>query len=337
VTVRIERLDPVRVPWSDLRRARGHTVFATPDWLRFLAATQRAEPLVLRLDGDATGWFVGAVVRRGPLRILGSPLPGWTTPAMGFSGVRSEELEAALDAVRRYALLRLGCLHLEVMQDDPVPTSLPPGFHASPFRGYRLGLVADDDALLGAMRAHGRRDVRRSLRNGIVVEEVDPSSDPTFLDEHWAQVSAAFARRGLRPTFPRSRLDALATRLGGTDLVVCLRARTAEGEPAATGIFPGLAGGTAWFWMGGSERRLQALLPNEAMIWHALRAWRDRGATAFDFGGGGTYKAKYGGAPTVRPWLRASALPGADLARTVVRRSVRARQLIRPAPPAGPR
>jgi hypothetical protein len=182
--------------------------------------------------------------------------------------------------------------------------------------GYELAL-GDDDALLAGMTKGGRRDVRRAERNGIVVSEVDPLRAGTFAADYYAQVSEAFAKRGLRPTYPQSRVDALVRHLGPSGRLLLLEARTPAGDLAATGIFPGMAGGTAEYWMGASWRRFQPLLPNEALMWHALRAWRDRGATRMNFGGGGTYKAKYGGAPHVLPWLRSSRWGAVEHARTV--------------------
>jgi hypothetical protein len=144
------------------------------------------------------------------------------------------------------------------------------------------------------------------LRNGIIVNRVDPLDPGTFAADYYAQVSEAFAKRGLTPTYPQGRVEALVRHLGPTGRLLLLEARTPGGDLAATGIFPGMAGGTAEYWMGASWRRHQHLLPNEALMWEALRTWRDQGAVRANFGGGGSYKAKYGGSPHVLPWLRAS-------------------------------
>ena len=94
-----------------------------------------------------------------------------------------------------------------------------------------------------------------------------------------------------------------------------LRAGTPDGEPAASGLFLGLPGSTAEFWMGGSWRRHQGLLPNEVLMWEAIRTWRDRGCVRMNFGGGGGYKAKYGGTPHHMPWLRSSRVDALERAR----------------------
>lgn len=332
MTLRLERIGPLDVPWKALDGRPDRSVFRTRSWLEFLHRTQRAEAALARvLDGTTTvGWFTGAVVKRAGLRVLGSPLPGWTTSYMGFDLDDPGRTAEAVTALRSWAFGPLGCVHVEVMDRALDAASVPAGFRSGALAGYERDLRVDDDRLLGTMTAHGRRDVRRALRNGIVVEEVAPEGHRDLVDEYYAQVADAFAKRGRRPTYPPDRVVAALSHLE-PERVLVLRARTPEGEPAASGIFPGLPGSTAVFWMGAGDRDRQHLLPNEALMWHALRAWRDRGAVRFDFGGGGTYKAKYGGTPIGVPWLRASRFRSLESVREALRRRSR-----RSGPPVAP-
>lgn len=320
MTLSFERIALPSVPWAELDRRADRTVFQTRAWMDFLVETQGAEPVAARIvDGTVpVGWFTGATVRRGGFTFLGSPLRGWTTPAMGFALEPGTDPTAVLDALARFAFRDLHAIHLEVadrcLLDEAVA---PAGYVAGHLPGYELGLLGDDNGLLGAMKRNGRRDVRRALRNGIVVDPVDPAAPGTFAADYYAQVSEAFAKRNLTPTYPQERVEALVRHLGPTGRLLLLAARTPDGDLAATGIFPGMAGGTAEYWMGGSYRRHQHLLPNEALMWRAMREWRDRGAVRLNFGGGGSYKAKYGGEPHVLPWLRRSRFGWLESARGV--------------------
>jgi CelD/BcsL family acetyltransferase involved in cellulose biosynthesis len=341
--VRLRRVALPDAPWPELERHRDRTVFQTRPWLDFLAETQGAEPVVaeVRRGDDVVGWFTGAVVRRFGFRILGSPLPGWATSYMGFDLDVPIEGRDLLDGLRRFAFASLRCAHLELM-DRAVPVDAAPvaGYRMAPFCGYELALAGSDEQLLDGMTRSGRRDVRRALRNGIEVEEVDPEADPGFASEYYGQVAEAFAKRGLAPTYGVDRVEAAIRHLHPAGDLLLLRARTADGRPAATGLFPGHRGGTAFYWMGGSHRSLQALLPNEALMWHAIRTWRDRGAVRFDFGGGGAHKAKYGGRRICVPWWRADRLGALEVAREAARRAARLRQRAagppRPADPSVP-
>jgi CelD/BcsL family acetyltransferase involved in cellulose biosynthesis len=316
---RLEQVPIADVPWDELDAFEDRTVGQTRAWLSFLAESQRATPVVSQvLDGsEVVGWFTGATVRRGGIRQLGSPLKGWTTAAMGFNLVEGADRRAAFAALPAHAFGALGCRHLELadrsLTDD---ADVPVGYRVAHLPGYRLDVRGrSDDDLLASMRPHGRRDVRRALRNGITVEVVDPRTDHGFAAEFHAQLTEAFAKRQLAPTYPIARVEALIRHLGPTGDLLLLRARTPDGRPAATGIFAGRSGGTVEFWGGASHRATQELLPNEALMWSAIRHERDRGAATFDFGGGGTYKAKYGGEPQAMPWVRCSQFGWIETAR----------------------
>lgn len=319
MVIEFQRVAAPEVPWDELDRAPDRTVGQTRGWLDFLHETQRAETVIARIceRNEHVGWFTGAIVRRGPLRILGSPLRGWSTAAMGFNLATDVDRVAVITALPAFAFGELRCAHVEVadraLTDDQVRRT---GLALDPLPGWQLDLQRGDDDLLASMRPNGRRDVRRALRNGIVVEEVDPLRPGSFADDYYAQVREAFAKRRARPRYGPDRVEALLRHLSPTNDLIVLRARTPDGELAATGVFPGRAGSTAEFWMGASAREHQALLPNEALIWAAMRAWRDRGAVRFDLGGGGPYKAKYGGTPHVLARLHRSRLPALSVARS---------------------
>lgn len=327
--LKVERVAPPAVPWTDLDCRPDRTVFQTLPWLDFLVETQRAEPISARVvAGDETiGWFTGAITRRAGLRVLGSPMRGWTTSYMGFNLDVEVPPALLLGALRHFAFAELGCLHLEVMDRSfDVEMTPPAGFHISRLGSYERRIDVDDDELMAGMKKEGRRDVRRALRNGIVVEEVDPQMEPGFAEEYYEQVLESFGKRALVPTYPLSRVQAAIRHLHPTGHMLLLRARLSDGTPAATGIFPGLPGAAAVFWMGASHRAHQKQLPNEALMWTAMQKWRDRGAVRLDFGGGGAYKAKYGGDPIAVPWLRMSRFGVLEHGRTIAQRAYRVLQ-----------
>jgi hypothetical protein len=65
----------------------------------------------------------------------------------------------------------------------------------------------------------------------------------------------------------------------------------------------------AFFWGNASWRSEQIWRPNEYLHWYALRYWKHRGVKLFDWGGGGTYKEKYGVEPYSVPWYLRSRFP----------------------------
>jgi CelD/BcsL family acetyltransferase involved in cellulose biosynthesis len=327
-----EQVPLANVPWAELDGFADRTVHQTREWLAFLTETQAAQPVVLQIfsSGEAVGWFTGAVVKKFGLKILGSPMRGWTTAHMGFNLVDDALIASAVVALAKFATQSLNCVHVEVLDRRCTSGVVPQGFRSTPLNGLVVGLQVDDEQLLLGMTKNGRRDVRKSLRSGVIVEEVDPK-DPEFVAEYFAQVSQAFARRGLRPTYPQSRVQSMVDHLHPPGHLLLLRVRVPTGETAATGIFAGLAQGTASFTLQASDSEFHEWMPNEIMVFEALRAWRDRGAVSFDFGGreiGGPqdFKRKFGGTDLTTQWLRYSKYPSLEVARSLASRTQKSLQ-----------
>jgi CelD/BcsL family acetyltransferase involved in cellulose biosynthesis len=319
------------VPWSELDGYADRNVFQTRAWLQFLARTQNATPVVasVRDDDRTVGWFTGVVQRRFGLRLLGSPLPGWSTWYLGFNLLPGVDRRAAFAALPRFAFDELRCLHLEVRYRNA-------GFHDLDGLGFERGdtirtlaldLRPTEEEIFSRMKSSCRRAVRKSEKEGVVVEQ---ANDVHFADDFYAQLVDVFAKQNLKPHFGIERVRVLIEELLPTGNLLLLRARLSGGECVATGIFP-VFNRAAYFWGGASFRSGQSARPNEAIMWHAIRAVRDRGAEELDFGGDAAYKQKYGPAPTAIPLYMQSRWRVVTAARNRAERIVR-RRFGRPAP-----
>jgi CelD/BcsL family acetyltransferase involved in cellulose biosynthesis len=321
----VERVDPAHYEWAELDAFPDRVVFQTREWLSFVAASQHAEPVIAAIRaGKATlGYFTGFIVRRYGIRMLGSPLPGWTTDYMGFNLLDGIQRQAALEALLAYAFNGLRCSHVEV-RDRRLSSADLDGLHVeqSPAPTYVIDLRPDDDVLLSHMTSACRRNLRKAERVGVVVEE---ASDLAFADDYYAQLRDVFAKQHLVPTYGVDRVRALINHLRPSGNLLLLRARDGEGTCIATAIFP-MFNSTTYFWGGASWRSHQHLRPNETLIWHALQYSKRRGVTEFDFGGGGTYKKKYGASELVIPHVRASRFAILSHMRDLARASIALRQ-----------
>lgn len=280
-------------------------VFHSASWLAYLAGTQGAEPVVaaVRAGDRCMGHFVGAVVRRYGLRILGSPMPGWATQHMGF--LLAEELPAGpapaalAGALQRFAFGPMRCVHVELSQRGLTAADLTgAGYTVEHGATYLVDLARGEDVLLSGMGARTRTYVRRADRNGLVVET---HTDESFADEYHRQLTEVFARQGLSPTYDVDRVRRLIRAVGPSGQLLLLLVRGPDGAPLASGISVG-RGAVAVNWGTACYRAAAALHPNELLWWSMFRRWRACGANCFDMGGRGDYKAKYGGilTPTVR-------------------------------------
>ncbi|AEV86522.1 amino acid racemase [Actinoplanes sp. SE50] len=307
--LRLQRVEPAPAVHADRATYPDRLLFHTPEWLAFVAECQGAEPVLATVsDGGVTvGHFTGLLVRRYGLRILGSPMAGWTTSYLGFNLKPGVSRRDALGALTRFAFDDLGCAHLEVRdrgatEADLAGTSLR--WDAAPTAV--IDLRPGEDALFGAMASACRRNIRKAAKSGVTVEEAD--ADPAFADEFYDQLRDVFAKQNLVPTYSVERVKSLIRHLAPAGRISLLRARDPAGRCVATAVLP-WAHRTMYFWGGASYREHQHLRPNEALIWYALRWAKARGVTEFDFVGGNPYKAKYGTTEVAVPWARQSRSP----------------------------
>ena len=164
----------------------------------------------------------------------------------------------------------------------------------------------------------------------MVVEAVDLSSVPRrrgLAGDYHRQLVEVFGRRHRRAPYGPGRVQALLDHVGDPQQLIGLRALAGDGSCVATGLFPFDRRAT-YFWGGASTAEGRSLLANDALLWHAITEARERGCTAFDFGGGGSFKAKFGGRPLSVPWVRRSRWPGLDHARGIAEAAIeRSRRL----------
>ena len=307
--LRLQRVEPTAALWADRATYPDRLIFHTEQWLRFVAESQRADPVLATItDGETTvGHFTGLLTKRYGLRILGSPMAGWTTSYMGFNLDPAVPRRAALEALLPFAFRDLGCAHLEIRDRGLAESDLAGlGLRWASAPTAVIDLNPTEDALFGAMASACRRNIRKAGKSGVTIEEVH--DDPVFAEEFYEQLRDVFAKQNLVPTYSIERVRSLIRNLAPADRILLLRARDAEGRCIATAVLPWYHR-TMYFWGGASHREHQHLRPNEALIWHALRWAKGRGVTEFDFVGGNSYKAKYGTTELPVPWARRSRSP----------------------------
>lgn len=332
VQFRFERVDWDRVDWEGFASYSEFNLFQTRAWIEFLAEVQRAEPVAAILtDGrQELGRVVGLVVRKMGMSFFGCPLPGWTTPYMGFTVKPGVPRRVAAEALLDFAFKELGCIHVE-LRDRWLGESDVAGLGFSlrqdvgyDDRTFEIDLTRTEEAIFGAMESACRRCIRQGEKRGVTVEE---AFDDDFAAEFYEQLNDVFLRQGLVPTYTVERVQALIRHLQPSGQLLLLRARNADGDCIATGIYPA-AGNVALFWGGASVKEHQNLRPNETLHWYAMRYWKARGIARYDMGGFMDYKRKYGGEEIAIPGFRRSRSSVISAARSLAPRGMRAKQLV---------
>ncbi len=288
---------------SQLEAAPDRTLFQTDAWLTFIARTQKAKPVLLELfEGEEhVGWFTGLIVQKGPVRILGSPFRGWTTPYMGFNMQSDVDRGMATRTLRDYAFERLGCVHIELADRG---LTCAGGERAAlrfdAVRTYELDLRHSEEDLLALMHHSPRRYIRKAARERhVVIEEAEPEG---FAEEYFSQLRDLDARHSLVPGVTLDRIRALIQCLFPTGTLLLLRATDRWGQSVATGLFLGF-NRLMYAWGTAGLRNFQRLHANEPLQWHAMRYWKERGMVCYDMGSGANYHQKYGAGPVERAWV----------------------------------
>jgi len=300
--MRFQVLEPAEIRWDALDALPDRTIFQTKPWLDFLADTQGARPIVaeLRSGSAVAGYFTGCVMTRLGVRILGSSFRGWSTPYIGFNLLPGANHREVLQALERLAFDDLKCMHLEISDRHLHPEDgAGLGFELEYYESYETDLRETEEEIFKRMDSACRRCVRKAEKSGVRIEE---SSDPEFAAEYYQQLLDVFDKQKLAPSYGQERVDALIRHVFPSGNLLLLRARAPEGQCIGTGIYAGF-NKVVQFWGNASWRAHQILRPNEALHWYAMRYWKRRGAEVFDWGGGGTYKEKYGPTPSRAPWF----------------------------------
>jgi len=276
--------------WDEAIEAyHSHCLFHKSAWLRFIEETQGAKTLRFRITegGRTEGYFVGLTIKKGPLRIMGSPLPGWTTDYMGPVINKGFDLEKFLDA------LDAKCHELKVHHIELCSHVLPPrlmqnkGYEIDNSSTFIVPLTPDKDVMWNKLERRCRQNIRKAMSNNLVVETCD---DPAFADEYYAELVDVFARQRLVPSYSAGRVRSLLEVLRGS--VLSLRIKNGD-KTIATGVFP-YDNRSAYIFGAASWRKFQGLYPNELLYWTAMDMFAKKGIPQLDMCGDGSFKPKFG-------------------------------------------
>jgi hypothetical protein len=293
--------------WDDLlMKSPNWSVFQTENWLQFLQETQNVQPLKLGIyAGDRLeGLWAAAEFRKGPFRLVGSPMRGWTTPRMGPAVIPDGEDGEGADPLFLLAAWRKFLVQHKV---DHAETSHP-SFTDEAAREEGLEIVRGttfvcpipptEEGILAQFHQSCREAARRSLRRGVTVENTD---NPAFVDHFYYQLEDVFGKQGLKPTYPKSRVEALWRLLKPTGHLLTLWALH-EGCVIGTAFYL-LGNRTLHAYSSASLRVAQKHYPNEPIRLVAMKLAAEKGCVAHDLAGGGEYKRKFGAAPVSRDQL----------------------------------
>jgi predicted N-acyltransferase len=150
-------------------------------------------------------------------------------------------------------------------------------------------LPSTEEEILAQFTAPCRKAIRKSVKEGVEVESTD---DPSFVDHFYYQLEDVFGKQGLKPTFPKSQVQALWRRFKPTGRLVTVWAKH-EGKVIATEM--SIIGNRVLHvhtWA--SLRSAQEHRPNEPVHLLVMKIAAQQGCVRHEIYGGGDYKVKFG-------------------------------------------
>lgn len=289
--------------WDLLLRQFPHaTAFHSSAWLRSVAEAYRLRLILLRstVDGRLEALWPCLSMRKGPLRIIGSPLPGWSTPYLGPLIRPGTNAAEALRAMLGDSMLRR-CAYFacKVLNNGSEINLAPMNFNSTlRLETYRLDLSPSEDVLWNNCRRECRNHIRKAEKHGV---EIRHETDDAIVDDFWSMSLETFGKAGVRPTYTREFIDAVWKHCrphGSLDVISAFH----QGTRIATLFLPG-NGHTMHYWGGASRLEFRHIPANNLLQWHAIRMAKQRGLATYDFvgtyGKPGTFKASFGPEPVV--------------------------------------
>lgn len=295
-TYKLEPLTPEEIShWDEVTAVYpNRELFHRQAWLDYLADSRGVEVRYwgIRSSGETVGYFCGGVLRKGPFKILGSPLKGWGTNFLGpvhHDGFETKAFLRSLDELVRdegFAMVEIEGRGLEpaVMESA--------NYVGVDQQTYMVGLTPSDPELMWKqIDRKTRSQVRKANRVGLVVEDANGSH---FVEEFFDQFVEVLARKNLYPPYTRACASLLLNHLQPCGLLFALQVRDATGRVIATGLLPH-DGKAVYLWGAASRIDGWRFCPNDLLQWAVMERAAREGLAEYNMCGYGYFKSKFGG------------------------------------------
>jgi hypothetical protein len=317
--IRFEQLQGRPANWDEvISHFHTKTLFHEGAWLDHVQTVHPQGRIVyyeIRDGGERLGFHCALRITRMMIPIHGSPLGGTGSNFMGplvNEDVDQQELVHALIRLfgpRHFLHLELSnpWLNRSVMEEA--------GFEVQEGVTHICRLPRKEDAAFASLSTEARNRVRKSAKNGVVVERTD---DPAVVTHFFEQFREVYGKQGMITPFGESRPRSLFNHLMPAGRLLAMWARRGE-EVLATGLFP-FDDRSIFFWGAASWLRHQHLCPNEALQWGVFQFAVENEIPIYNMcGGKSQFKNKFGGEDIPYLTYHKSALPLLKTARRLYR------------------
>ena len=301
----VQRLD--EDVWKEFVDQHPHgNIFHTPEMFQVFARAKGCQPTVWAVMGQ--GEQILALFSPVQITVRGGLFRYLTTRAVGYGSVLCapgpEGREALTLLLRTYNQETKGSLLFTELRNLSDLSDLQPALQESGFAyeahlNFLLDLARPQAEIWKGIRSNAQRNVRKALKSGVVIEEVnDPARVPAayaLLKQVYKRIQVPLPDQSLFQAafdilYPRGMLRILTAKVEGVDIGVLTLL---------------MYKGVIYYWYTGPLKEYAAYRAGDLLVWHTLEMGSQNGFHTFDFGGGGKpdeeygvrdFKAKFGGA-----------------------------------------
>jgi predicted N-acyltransferase len=264
-------------------------------WLNFLKEFHKAEVVKYKIadeTNDSYFYFVGIIIKKGPLRIMGSPLTGTATEYLGPIANHSDFSQTlfleAMEEIRKiHSIHYLELSSPKLLSHEAM---LDNGYIAIQKGTFIVPLDSDSNELWSRLNGKYRNQVRKAKQNNLIVEFVKHDLN-AFIKRHYEQSLKVFKRKNLFPTFSVDRIEKIYKNVSENN-IISLEIKFMD-KSIATAIFL-YDSQKIYFWNGASLPEYNYLCPNDLIHWTAMEFGCKTGIKEYDTSGGGSFKKKFG-------------------------------------------
>lgn len=270
-----------------------NTIYTTYSWVKFIQKNQKAEPVILQIfkDEELVCVFVGLIVTKFGVRILGSPFEEWFTEEMGFIEIQKCDYGKCIQALKEYAFKNLKCLFIQITDNKIRLKDIPQGIDYIINKSLILDLRLSEAEILSSFRKDAKKNIRRFEKKGAVLKEVvfDENFAVTFYD----QIKDVFEKQDLQPNYNLQKImDMVEAFKEDQNKILAMQVYAPDNTCIASAIYL-LYGDWCYSLATASYREYQHYLPNETIRWHGIQYCKNKGAKFFNFCGYREYKMKF--------------------------------------------
>lgn len=302
------------IPWVELASCYDATLSKSEHWASFLERSQNVHPFVVEVleEKNLIGWFYGQKIKKFGVSMVVSPFEGWTTSYQGLSMkeiISGEKRVSIYLQLVAYLFENNYCLYFQASDWQLEIEDVKGKFFYNELIGYKLDLTQDFETVIYKKfkEKSAKYSIKKARKYGIIIQQ--QFDRYLFSENYYKQLLDVFGKQGLMPTYDKQRIIYLCESLELGNELLLFEAYLPDGVTCvATGLFI-CNQNLAIYYGAASYGEYQKMCPNELLMYEAIKQMSELGIREMEFGGGRTYKEKYGPISFVKPCIVAAKYP----------------------------